>query len=601
MTGEYEKFASRVRRAGRAYEMDLDERHLDELATLLDGVPADAADPSDGWRVTVSGWLRRGVAFPARPADDTNTVIRVHRFARPELGWRSRLIRHGFRLEADTAHDRPSLPLLGAEPDGALRALHASNTLAASQLTTIGATAAEPGDPMVGYVDRISVAPRTRPDGTGWLDAIACDAPEALWDFIQSAQGASWRGRLAAALDLHEANARWADRFRLVSEGLAGEYRSDLVPLRVVARDTADDDPLRTLTTHELVRDGSLVRPIGAEVRFPAPNPSWHRLRDVRLQDGGVVTQGEDLVLYEEAADPRRDFVSGTWQTLFGNSVHPDAVLLDRRPAGGPPIPEAILIGGRSDFNWFHWSVEYLPRVLAIPAEIAHDVPVLVSSRTPATGVEALRMLTDRRIETVDADTSREVSLLHVTAPVAQVLDSPRVEWGDGLRLDVPALRRLRRRWLDAADNPTGERNIFLRRGPGRRGISNEEKLVAIARARGFDIVSPEQLSFAEQLELYASARVLAGASGAVMANYLMMPAGARVLALTSDRLWDFSLPAALAHVADVEFAYVTGRTLMSLSAAPERNSWLHSDYSIDPRDFERGLDWVAAGSGRTG
>jgi len=74
------------------------------------------------------------------------------------------------------------------------------------------------------------------------------------------------------------------------------------------------------------------------------------------------------------------------------------------------------------------------------------------------------------------------------------------------------------------------------------------------------------------------------------MANYLLMLPGSRVLALTSDSLADFVLPAALASVSQVAFSYLTGPNQSALEDHLARNNWLHSSFSIRPKKFERAL-----------
>ena len=74
------------------------------------------------------------------------------------------------------------------------------------------------------------------------------------------------------------------------------------------------------------------------------------------------------------------------------------------------------------------------------------------------------------------------------------------------------------------------------------------------------------------------------------MANYLLMEPGSRVLALTSDCLADFVLPAALAGISEVAFSYLTGPNESALEDHQSRNNWLHSSFSIRPKQFERAL-----------
>ena len=74
------------------------------------------------------------------------------------------------------------------------------------------------------------------------------------------------------------------------------------------------------------------------------------------------------------------------------------------------------------------------------------------------------------------------------------------------------------------------------------------------------------------------------------MANYLLMVPGSRVLALTSDSLADFVLPAALAGISEAAFSYLTGPNESSLEDHVGRNSWLHSSFRIRPKHFERAV-----------
>lgn len=74
------------------------------------------------------------------------------------------------------------------------------------------------------------------------------------------------------------------------------------------------------------------------------------------------------------------------------------------------------------------------------------------------------------------------------------------------------------------------------------------------------------------------------------MANYLLMIPGSRVLALTSDSLADFVLPAALAGISEATFTYLSGPNESALEDHMARNSWLHSSFSIRPKQFERAV-----------
>jgi len=325
-------------------------------------------------------------------------------------------------------------------------------------------------------------------------------------------------------------------------------------------------------------------------VHIDRPSTEWLHLEDALIQDGGTVLVGDSLVLYEEAADPRNDFVAGQWDTVYGSQSHPEAALVRLKEPSEERIAEGILLAGRSDGDWYHWLIEYLPRVLMIEPDLPPDIPLLVTRRTPESGLAALRAITDRPLVSFDPETLQSVGRLHVVAPPVQVLDTTRVPWSEGIRLNPQPLRALRTAWGLTDDPVVGGRRVFLSRRSAHRGLLNEKALVDSAIAHGLEIVEPGTMTFEDQLELFSSASLVVGASGAVMANYLMMSRGSRVIALTSEALTSFVLPAAIAAVAGVGFAYVSGPTSTTLAESGTRNNWMHSDFSIDPTVFSEAL-----------
>jgi capsular polysaccharide biosynthesis protein len=106
-------------------------------------------------------------------------------------------------------------------------------------------------------------------------------------------------------------------------------------------------------------------------------------------------------------------------------------------------------------------------------------------------------------------------------------------------------LTRTRARVLARAPAPrrTGRRLYFSRRGHSMRVMINEAALEAALRTRGFEIVRPERLSAAAQVQMMQEAQVVVGPTGAAMANALFVSAGARIIEIqpenfTSQWVW---------------------------------------------------------------
>ncbi|CAN5212445.1 hypothetical protein BH09ACT12_BH09ACT12_00910 [soil metagenome] len=86
----------------------------------------------------------------------------------------------------------------------------------------------------------------------------------------------------------------------------------------------------------------------------------------------------------------------------------------------------------------------------------------------------------------------------------------------EGLREDWA---RLRDGMLRGADATPGPSKIFVTRRSGHRLCRNVEQVEAIFEAAGYTVVHPQALALADQVALFASARVVAGFGGAGMFN----------------------------------------------------------------------------------
>lgn len=96
----------------------------------------------------------------------------------------------------------------------------------------------------------------------------------------------------------------------------------------------------------------------------------------------------------------------------------------------------------------------------------------------------------------------------------------------------IRELRGLYAKYYAGTGTPFGDR-IYISRGKSqRRKIRNEEEILPVLRARGFQILYFEELNFDEQAAAALNARYLVSNHGAGLTNMLFMPAGSRVLEL---------------------------------------------------------------------
>ena len=571
---------------------------LHALRVLVDGQELNEHYEPTSVTVRIEGWIpplrhfRLSVRDLRRHNPEYRVRLRTFRRDDARLPWWLSWWRTGYVVRAEGGVSLPPFAFGMSGPAGDLFSMPASNSDAvygASYLATVAEAIpdARASGAQWGYVDSIMFFGHAdRPSRQNWLAALASFHPNEMLELADSPEGDFLAKPVAAILDYHPGNSRLSDQFSLIIGIAERDLHSDSIALRVnrVARPKL----FSGITIPEFERHGAVASAKRGFKPMPSPSDEWLHLENATVQDGGTVIVGDELIVYEVAADPSLDFVAGHYGSIRGSKSNPGKVLVEKRPMAEQSIAEGILLAGRNDSNWYHWLIEYLPRVMQATGVIAKSVPVIVTSRTPQSGIDALRFFTDRRIVVVDADTSVSVGLLHFVAPVVQVLDTTRVGWSAGILLNPQPLRAMRSMLRVGAGD--GTRKIFLQRSSRHRRMGNARKIEAVARMHGLEIVDPGNLTWDEQRILFSDARLVVGASGAVMANYLFMPAGSRVLAMTSETLDGFVLPAVIAELAGVKFSYLLGKPSLGLDHFKHRRDWFHGNFEVNPKEFDTAL-----------
>jgi hypothetical protein len=182
--------------------------------------------------------------------------------------------------------------------------------------------------------------------------------------------------------------------------------------------------------------------------------------------------------------------------------------------------------------NFGHWLLDGVPQIVALDA-LAPDAVFLLPD--PLKGAYratlALLGIGDDRIRPWNGQPVSCSRLLLME-------DDGRGGGGRPLSALVQMRRRLLAPTAAPASPPT--RRLYVSRRdakPHRRWVDNEPEVEALFASRGFAIVSMGECPLPEQVRLFSAARVVAGVSGAGLADIVFTPAGSHVITLVSDEL----------------------------------------------------------------
>lgn len=181
----------------------------------------------------------------------------------------------------------------------------------------------------------------------------------------------------------------------------------------------------------------------------------------------------------------------------------------------------AIWVAKNWSHNYFHWLIYVLPGVIQAAVTFP-DLPLIIPNwrRYPAFAAESLRLCG------IESD--------RIIAPAGQHLRVKRLIVPDVEEYDPASLRYLRGCLLQGVGGDVcGPQRVLLTRSSApRRRLSNEAELSAALNDHDFLKIDPGSLALRQQIQTFASTRLLVGSHGAALTNALFMATDGAVVEL---------------------------------------------------------------------
>ncbi len=261
-------------------------------------------------------------------------------------------------------------------------------------------------------------------------------------------------------------------------------------------------------------------------------------------------------------------------------------------------LPAAISLVGQNTGNYAHWLTETLPKLALLGADPRfRDLPLLVDRGLHPNISDSLRIVGGADRPQVELARWQE-AIVDRLVGVSQTGYEPYIPHGlfnTGIPrvingFSAPGLAALRTAVLAGiGSGPEEGGKVYLGRSGGSnnlRGLANAAEIEALLRVRGFRVVDPVALPFAEQVRLCRTARLIVAPIGAGLANMIFAPPSCKVVALSPCyENANYYFYANLAGTLGLPFSYVLGRQ------TDDRGHPAHRSYYIPPEVLSRGLD----------
>ena len=230
---------------------------------------------------------------------------------------------------------------------------------------------------------------------------------------------------------------------------------------------------------------------------------------------------------------------------------------------------ECILVGG--DDNYSHWLFRNMLKLSTLDrAGLLHAYPWLVNSDLKNYQSEYIRLLGQAPERLIKVERQAVIACRRVLVPALHI-SSQAVTQG---------VQWIRERFAHLLTAPAqAARRLFISRRDGtRRSVLNENELFAALAPLGFESIVPGEMSVAEQIATFSSARSIVGAHGAALTNMIFAPPGATIVELTSGATEHMNLFRKLARSTQQRVVTIVSADY----PVPAAEVNYHTDYRVD-------------------
>lgn len=269
-------------------------------------------------------------------------------------------------------------------------------------------------------------------------------------------------------------------------------------------------------------------------------------------------------------------------------------VLVTTPPRELRQLAEAFSLVGTNSEAFGHWITQYLSKLsFALSSDVLPaGVPILVDAGMPASHLELLKACVGSRHTVIELPPFCGVRVERLwacsTAFYVPILPLPNQPLGPELMSAPPQRMAEQLRWLQqrlaplTSVEPTPARIYLSRRAEQHRKLVNADEIEQLMQRRGFAIVYPQDLDFAQQLQLMRGARQIVGPEGSQLMLALFAGPGTRFCLLNHPFFENVPSYTAIIEALGIDTWALVGECVRLHPAYPR-----FSDYRIEAGQIE--------------
>ncbi|MCT8089474.1 glycosyltransferase family 61 protein [Acinetobacter sp. C_4_1] len=251
-----------------------------------------------------------------------------------------------------------------------------------------------------------------------------------------------------------------------------------------------------------------------------------------------------------------------------------------------------LFLGGNGSFNYFHWIIEILPKLIffnqlnSIDLILVHENVVKIKSYADSFKLFLNYFNINIPVKYVGKNTALRCQELYYMSSFNHVVFNVKGEYDvNYIRLSDSKTKLISnvffKNYIEVGfDNEDKfPKKFFIKRGNGissyNRRNYNEEEVSKILINLDIKSIFIEDYSFSEQMKLFSNAELIVAPSGAFLTNIIFCKKNTKVVSWLPEKFKNFSAYSTLSSIFEVQMHFVTSESKSEKDA-------LHGEYYLN-------------------
>ena len=288
-------------------------------------------------------------------------------------------------------------------------------------------------------------------------------------------------------------------------------------------------------------------------------------VKDASITGGSSILYSNGICLYDLFVDDIEDRISINFANVIckkGNEMIFSFGDEEKEYDTG------ISLLGFASYNYYHLTIEILSRmkyVDSIPEFRGYPIFIDAVVRTIPQYKQLLYAINVFNHPIIYVEENENVKVKNLIWPSYNTWMPINVRERNQIRVDdfvvaSSALENIRETVKDYIKPIIPGKRIFIsRKNTNSSRLDNEKEMRNLFRNHGFEIVDPVEMSFLDQVELFSSADVVAGASGAALTNVVYCNPGSTLLCFIPEE-YDFYMYSTISKMVNMNSIFIDCR-----------------------------------------